>query len=160
MVSSLECAKEWLQNENCIVSYSDIFYDAEIIRKLTDCSSDIAVAYDPNWLKLWQKRFNDPLDDAETFRLTVDQRLAEIGKKPNSIDEISGQYMGLIRYSPIGWTEVERIRSELIPFERDCMHMTGLLQKIIEANLVPIHAVPCDEEWGEIDSADDLKAYL
>jgi L-glutamine-phosphate cytidylyltransferase len=160
MVSSLEFAKEWLQNEICIVSYSDIFYNAKIVRTLIDCSADIAVAFDPNWLKIWQKRFNDPLDDAETFQFTDDLMLNEIGKKPNSIDEINGQYMGLIRYSPKGWAEVEHIRSQLMPLERDHMHMTGLLQKVIEANLVPIQAVPCDEEWGEIDSVDDLKAYL
>jgi len=160
MVTSLECAKEWLKTDVCIVSYSDIFYSTEIVRALMDCSADIAVAYDPNWLKLWQKRFNNPLDDAETFRFTENQKLTEIGNKPNSIDEINGQYMGLIRYSPAGWSEVERIRSQMVSVEKDRMHMTGLLQKVIDANLVSIQALPCFEEWGEIDSADDLNAYL
>ena len=34
MVSSLSYASVWLENEPCIVSYSDIFYDAEAIQLL------------------------------------------------------------------------------------------------------------------------------
>lgn len=39
------------------------------------------------------------------------------------------------------------------------MHMTGTLQKVIEAGVVPVYAVPYEAEWGEVDSADDLAAY-
>ena len=34
MVSSLACAYEWLEAEPCIVSYSDIFYDATAVTSL------------------------------------------------------------------------------------------------------------------------------
>lgn len=159
MVSSLACAQEWLQSEPCIVSYSDIFYDAKAVVSLMECSGNIAVTYDPNWLKLWEKRFGDPLLDAETFRLHTDQTLAEIGNKPKSVNEVQGQYMGLLRYTPEGWAEVLRIRAQIMPIECDRMHMTGTLQRVIEAGVVPVYAVPCEAEWGEVDSADDLAAY-
>jgi len=159
MVSSLACAQEWLQSEPCIVSYSDIFYDAKAVVSLMECSGNIAVTYDPNWLKLWEKRFGDPLLDAETFRLNTDQTLAEIGNKPKSVNEVQGQYMGLLRYTPEGWAEVLRIRAQIMPIECDRMHMTGTLQRVIEAGVVPVYAVPCEAEWGEVDSADDLAAY-
>jgi hypothetical protein len=42
--------------------------------------------------------------------------------------------------------------------ESDRMHMTGTLQKVIDAAIVPVQAVPYEAEWGEIDSADDLAA--
>ena len=159
MVSSLACAQEWLQSEPCIVSYSDIFYDAKAVVSLMKCSAKIAVTYDPNWLTLWEKRFGDPLLDAETFRLNTDQTLAEIGNKPKLVSEVQGQYMGLLRYTPEGWSEVLRIRAQMTPAECDRMHMTGTLQKVIEAGVVPVQAVPYEAEWGEIDSADDLAAY-
>ena len=159
MVSSLACAQEWLLTEPCIVSYSDIFYDAKAVFSLMKCQADIAVTYDPNWLELWEKRFGDPLLDAETFRLNTDQTLAEIGNKPKSVNEVQGQYMGLLRYTPEGWAEVLRIRAKMTPTECDRMHMTGTLQKVIEAGVVPVHAVPYEAEWGEVDSADDLAAY-
>lgn len=160
MVSSLACAEDWLQGEPCIVSYSDIFFEPEAVRLLIRSSASLAITYDPNWLALWQKRFENPLLDAETFRLNSDLTLAEIGKKPKSVDAVQGQYMGLLRYTPKGWAEIVRIRNQLEPDERDRLHMTGLLQKVIDAALMPIEAISFNGEWGEVDSADDLAVYL
>lgn len=159
MVSSLAYAQEWLQAEPCIVSYSDIFYDASAVESLMASTAKLAVTYDPHWLKLWEKRFGDPLLDAETFRLQADGTLAEIGNKPQSVDEVQGQYMGLLRFTPAGWAEVVRIRTGLTSAECDRMHMTGTLQKVIEAARVPIAAIPYVGAWGEVDSAEDLETY-
>lgn len=159
MVSSLACAQEWLQAEPCIVSYSDIFYEASAVESLMESQASLAVTYDPHWLKLWEKRFGDPLLDAETFRLKADGSLAEIGNKPQSVGEVQGQYMGLLRFTPAGWAEVVRIRSGLTSAECDRMHMTGTLQKVIEAGRMPVAAVPYEKPWGEVDSLDDLTKY-
>ena len=159
MVSSLACAEEWLQSEACIVSYSDIFYSSSAVKSLMDSMADLAVTYDPNWLKLWTQRFGDPLLDAETFCLKPDGSLAEIGNKPKTAEEVQGQYMGLLRFTPKGWAEIQRIRSALASVERDQMHMTGTLQKVIIENQIPIKAIPYELSWGEIDSAEDLKVY-
>ena len=70
MVSSLACANEWLSNSPCIVSYSDIFYESLAVKSLMAISASIAITYDPNWITLWSKRFNNPLLDAETFSLS------------------------------------------------------------------------------------------
>ena len=80
MVSSLACAEAWLNQETCIVSYSDIFYSPTAVQSLMSCNASLAVTYDPKWLELWKLRFGDPLLDAETFRLTPENTLAEIGK--------------------------------------------------------------------------------
>lgn len=159
MVSSLSCAREWLEAEPCIVSYSDIFYDASAVTSLMLSNASLAVTYDPQWLKLWEKRFGDPLLDAETFRLNDKGVLTEIGNKPATVDEVQGQYMGLLRFTPEGWREVVRIRDELSSIDCDKMHMTGTLQRIIEAGRLSIAAIPYQGEWGEVDNAEDLGAY-
>lgn len=159
MVSSLACAQEWLQTEPCIVSYSDIFYEASAVESLMESNADLAVTYDPHWLELWEKRFGDPLLDAETFRLSPDGTLAEIGNKPQSVQEVQGQYMGLLRFTPTGWAELVRIRSGLTSAECDRMHMTGTLQKVIKAGRVPVAALRYEKPWGEVDSVDDLRQY-
>lgn len=159
MVNSLACAAEWLDVEPCVVSYSDIFYDAPAIKALMNCQASLAITYDPNWRQLWEKRFKNPLVDAETFRMNADGTLAEIGNTPRSISEIEGQYMGLLRFTPRGWSEVVRLRSELTPEQCDQMHMTGTLQKVLDAGRVPVVALPYVGKWGEIDSIDDLDLY-
>lgn len=106
MVASLMQASPLLQNEACIISYADIFYPAETIRRLSSAPYDIAISYDPDWLRLWSVRFEDPLSDAETFRLAPDGRVIEIGSKTKKLADIQGQYMGLLKFTPRGWNTV------------------------------------------------------
>lgn len=160
MVSSLACAHDWLEAEPCIVSYSDIFYSPTAVKSLMDCHASLAVTYDPNWLELWTKRFGDPLLDAETFRLTPERTLAEIGNKPKSVTEVQGQYMGLLRFTPEGWAEVVQIRSGLTSEQCDKMHLTGTLQLVIEADRTVISALAYEGVWSEFDSQSDIVNYL
>jgi len=158
MVSSLAYAEAWLNEAPCIVSYSDIFFAAPAVESLMDSNASLAVTYDPNWRVLWEKRFGDPLLDAETFRLNIDGTLAEIGNKPKSVNDVEGQYMGLLRFTPAGWHEIVRIRDGLNSLECDTMHMTGTLQKVIEAGHIRVSAIPYFDSWGEVDSVQDLAA--
>jgi len=157
MVSSLACASEWLETGPCLVSYSDIYYRATAVLSLMNCAASLAVTYDTNWRSLWAARFDDPLLDAETFRLNPNGTLAEIGNRPRTIDEVEGQYMGLLRFTEQGWNEVARVRAAMPARERDAMHMTGTLQKIIEFGRLQVFAVPYQGAWGEFDSPDDLR---
>ena len=159
MVVSLGCADEWLSKGPCVVTYSDIFYDASAVRSLRDCDAPLAVTYDPRWRALWERRFADPLTDAETLRLHPDGTLAEIGNRPTTLQPIEGQYMGVLRFEPAGWAEVARIRESLPPAERDRMDMTNALQRVIAARRVAVTAVPYEGEWGEVDSPRDLSLY-
>lgn len=159
MVSSLACAEEWLNSEPCIVSYSDIFYEANAVRSLMRSQAPLALTYDPDWVVLWESRFGDPLLDAETFRINLDGTLMEIGSKPKSVNEVEGQYMGLLRFTPEGWAEIKRIRGGLTQEKSDKMHMTGTLQMVIEAGRIPIYALPYKGGWGEVDSTEDLMLY-
>ena len=61
MVTSLQKASTWLERESCIVSYSDIVYSSGTVRALQATTGDIVISYDPNWLALWQLRFEQPL---------------------------------------------------------------------------------------------------
>lgn len=159
MVSSLACAGDWVENSACIVSYSDIFYSPVAVQSLIASEATLAVTYDPNWLALWTQRFGDPLLDAETFRLSASGTLAEIGNKPKSTNDVQGQYMGLLRFTPEGWAEVVRLRSGQTPEQRDKVHMTNTLQQVIEAGRVPIQALAYTGAWGEVDSGEDLALY-
>lgn len=159
MVRSLEAAQEWLEMDTCIVSYSDIYYDTSAVRSLIDCDAQLAVTYDPKWLSLWTQRFGDPLRDAETFRLSSGGCLIEIGQKPRTVDEVEGQYMGLLRFTPEGWAHAVRLRRSLADDGFDSMHMTGMLQMLIERESLAISAVAYSGEWGEFDSPTDLDQF-
>ncbi|MDH3972685.1 MAG: phosphocholine cytidylyltransferase family protein [Deltaproteobacteria bacterium] len=158
MVMSLTCAEEWLDNGTCIVSYSDIVYSADTISLLSKKEGDIVITYDKEWLKLWQKRFENPLSDAETFRIDKRGVLVEIGNRAKSLDEIEGQYMGLLKFTSRGWQQVKGYLSTLNQEECDRLDMTGLLNRLIERKII-IDTVPINEWWYEVDSEKDLKIY-
>lgn len=159
MVSSLESAGAWLSETPVVVSYSDIFYDSDAVTLLMGAEVDLAVTYDPNWLSIWSRRFENPLDDAETFRLGSDGYLEEIGGRPKSLDEIQGQYMGLLRISPFAWQKILELRDGMPLAERNRMHMTGTLRRLLEGAVLPIKGLAYPGRWGEVDSESDLDAY-
>ena len=158
MVASLACAADWLKDGPLLVSYSDIFYQAEAVRALMAAKAEIAITYDPLWLGLWSKRFADPLVDAETFRLSPGGHLLEIGARPTSLEQVQGQYMGLLRFTPAGWAEIEALRSALPNQSRDRLDMTGMLRLLLDRGMV-IDAVSAPWLWGEVDSEADLAVY-
>ena len=153
MVASLLCAQSWLDQYDCIISYSDIFYQAQIVSDLITQSHPFVIAYDPNWFELWSKRFENPLLDAESFSLDSEHFLIHIGKKNVNLDEINGQYMGLLKIDRGLFTQY--IQQLTIDFNK--IDMTSLLSLII--NKEKILCVPNTQRWGEVDSVSDLDIY-
>lgn len=158
MVVSLSCASEWLSSEPCVVSYGDVVCSASTVRTLAQSASELAIAYDVNWLRLWQARFDDPLTDAETFTLNGYGGLASIGHKPTTVEEVRGQYMGLLKFTPSGWARVSRYLDSLTPGAVDRLDMTGLLSSLLVDGM-RIDAVPTSDRWFEVDTARDLELY-
>ena len=158
MVMSLATAAAWLRAGPVIVSYADIFYRGELVRGLVKAPGSLVVTYDRAWRGLWTRRFADPLADAETFRIDAAGKLLEIGAKTASIEEIQGQYMGLLKFMPSAWSAVETLLASLDPPVRDRLDMTGLLRRLLEKKL-SIGTFGTDGQWGEIDNPGDVELY-
>lgn len=163
MVSSLFCAGDWLEGD-VIVSYGDIVYRERVLKALLAEESQLAITIDRQWRQLWEWRMEDPLADAETLKLNDRGQIVELGKKPRHLDDIQGQYMGLIRWRPEATRKIKAFYDELDRSasydgkDFDNMYMTSFLQQIIDG-LMPAKAVPVDGGWVEVDSLEDLKAY-
>jgi choline kinase len=157
MVQTLACAAAWLAEAPCVVSYSDIVYSAETVHRLVADPAALAIAYDPDWLPLWSKRFAHPLDDAESFNRHADGSLADIGRRVERLEEINGQYVGLLKFTPDSWRAVSTYLSELGP-AADKLDMTSLLRAGL-ARGWRIATVPVAGTWGEVDAASDLAIY-
>jgi L-glutamine-phosphate cytidylyltransferase len=158
MVVSLGAAAAWLRAEPVVVSYGDIFYPGDLVRRLAASPGELVIAYDRDWRALWSRRFADPLSDAETFRIDPSGRLLEIGGKTADFADIEGQYMGLLKFTPAAWRRVEETLAALEPAIRDRLDMTGLLRRLLAQGL-PIMTVATNGQWGEVDNADDLALY-
>ena len=110
MFYSLFCADKLLKKRPFIILYSDIIYSKNIIDKMLKEKSNLSVAYDPNWKKLWKKRFKKPELDAENFFVDKRNIIREIGNKikKEDIKKINGQYMGIIKIYPKAWSLIKQ----------------------------------------------------
>ena len=158
MVMSLLKADSWLQDNTCIISYSDIVYSADSVLRLKMIKGDIGITYDKNWFSLWNARFNDPLSDAETFKIDNQGFLIEIGDKPKTHEEIQGQFMGLLKITPSGWEKINEVINQYSEKKKFKMDVTSLLQKLIEHG-IRVSTIPIRDAWYEVDNEDDLAYY-
>lgn len=159
MVATLMRAAPWLTTDDCIVSYADIVYTSKAIELLRSSTADIAITYHTKFLDLWKDRFDNPLDDIETFKLDGDSNLVEIGRKAKALNEIEGQYMGLLKFTPEGWLTISRaLASNDLPKGLERIDMTGLLSFMLLKG-VTIKAIAYDEIFLEVDNPDDLALY-
>ena len=154
MVTTLLMAANWLSHHECVVSYSDIFYSPGTMGRLLDVDADIAITYDPDWLVLWQLRFEDPLSDAETFKIDTNGHLVDIGDRTDNLTDIDGQYMGLIKFRPAGWAIAETLIARMSSEKISKIDMTSFLKIILKFH--HIQTIPCTGVWGEIDTEHDL----
>lgn len=165
MVKTMFLAMElYKKKEDLIVSYGDIIYQKNNLKKLLSCNTQIAVMTDLNWKSLWSLRFKNPLIDAESLRLDKEGNIIEIGKKTQNYENIQGQYTGLIKLRG-------DIIKDLINFYKkmdkkktyfnkkfDDIFMTDFLQILID-NGYKVKSVPVKSGWLEIDTISDLNLY-
>jgi len=155
MVASLFCVPPSLNST--IISYSDIVYNAEHIKKLNASEHDITITADKYWEELWRLRFENPLEDAETFK-SKNGKLLEIGGKTNNITDIEAQYMGLIKTSPKGWKEMFDLYQTYPIEKRNRMDMTSMLNALLKKN-ISINVIIVKGKWVEADNYSDILAY-
>lgn len=164
MVWTLFCAEDELEGD-VIVSYGDIVYSRNILKELLNSTADIAVTIDKDWESYWRARNDNPLDDAETLKLGKEGLIIEIGKKPKSLDEIEGQYMGLMKFSAAGIRQIKSVyhdaqkSGKLLGKPTENAYMTDLLQAIIQTGK-PISSVPIRGNWIEVDTVEDLQSNV
>lgn len=152
MVMSLMCARSVFDTP-VVVSYADIVYGKDIVANLVNDNRDIVVAYDIFWRELWEQRFDDPLADAESFRIDSSGKIWEIGESVLNIEDVQGQYMGLLRFSPaaLGW--LQRFVADY-PNKAQKMDMTTLLRSMIGAGR-DVYGSVVRGGWCEIDTPTD-----
>ena len=161
MVMTLWCAKDELDDE-VIISYGDIVYNEEVLRSIITAPYEISVVADLNWQKYWQKRFADPLKDAEAFKMDTQGKISVIGQVPEKISDIDAGYIGLIKFKGKG---IDIFKQSFLqaqsannawgsqrPFEK--AYMTDMLQGLVNEGQ-DVYAVKIKGGWLEIDSKDD-----
>ena len=169
MVETLFCANNELEGD-VIISYGDIIYERKILKELINSEDDITIVIDNKWKKYWNKRFDNPLNDAESLKINANGDIIEIGQKINDIRDVQGQYIGLMKFNSNGVEILKKFYSESkkkskngknvlnsnIPFEK--LYMTDLLQGLINSGHL-LKPLIINGGWLELDSITDYELY-
>lgn len=155
MVFSLLQAASDLEASDCLISYSDIFYEANDLDRLSKTEGDFIVGYDPNWLEKWELRFDDVFEDAEKF-IHKGNDLLEIGGRLSDLSQATGQYVGLIKVTRQGWMSIASLLKQLSKERLYQLDMTSLISLVIKNGVCKVSVLPIKGICGEVDSVKDL----
>jgi choline kinase len=167
MVSSLYVLKDLFDgSSDIVISYGDIIFDDVVLKKLlSNKGNEVSMVYDLNWLKLWSERMEEPLSDAESFKIGADNCVKELGKKVNHEADVEGQYIGLIHvcknFALNFFQLYESLKGSSQLFDGkdfDNMYMTSYLQMQIDQG-TEIKGVAIKGGWVEVDSVEDKDTY-
>ena len=153
-----------LRQKYVYLSYGDIVLCREAIDALEQSSGDFNVVVDDLWESLWSLRMNDYLNDVETLKLDGD-KIFEIGQKPESMSDINGQYIGVMKVKRELLVQLlndykrmldKEIAEDQVKIKN--MYMTDFIQNYIETGGY-VKSVLIEGGWLEVDTLEDLRVY-
>ena len=103
----------------------------------------------------------NPLEDAESLRLNNKGEIIELGKKVSHLDDIQGQYIGIVKIRKDFVRNFIDFYNKLDRYKLydgnnfNNMYMTSFLQKITD-DLVPLKPIFINNGWMEVDEPSDL----
>ena len=154
-------------DDDMVVSYSDILFEEQMLRKMMESREDFSVAVDDNWKAYWQKRYGTVDFDAESLSIGKDGSITELGLENPPLENIDARYIGLLKFSKKGLEEVKKIINaayrdyEDKPWKQSGKtvrkaYMTDLLQAVIESGHL-VKAERFQNGWLEFDTNEDYE---
>ncbi len=165
ILGSLMSASDELEGD-VVISYSDIWYEESVLKKLLRSTKDIVIGVDIDWKDYYEGRKEHPIEEAENVIFDSDNRVVKIGKIGASGVEVHGEFIGMIKLTARGcaiFKEHYRRAQQLSgikPFQRAKefykAYLTDLLQDMADLG-VPIYCEIIGSKWKEIDTIEDLQ---
>lgn len=158
-----------------IISYSDIWFNEDVLKSLMNANRDISIVTDIEWKKGYQGRSDaHPLSEAENA-IIKNGEIVEVGKGLASKinldnDIIDSEFIGLWKLTPKGirdfidvFDEVNSTLDFYSPFQRanewQKSYITDLFQEMIDRNYT-VSPVLVRQGWKEFDTIDDYSRQL
>ena len=163
-LGSLMSAKKEIDSD-IIILFADIIFDDTILSKILESKSDISIAVDMDWERVYTSRTDNSFDAADKVRFEQGN-VSRIFKNMTEEDkkfEI-GEFIGLMKLSKNGSKQLvdcyEKIHTHEGKFHdaqsMEKAKLIDLLQELIE-NKIKIDAIPITGKWYEIDTEQDLE---
>ena len=169
ILHSLMCARDYL-SDGVICSYSDIWFEPDVLRKLCDTPGDIVAAVDVDWEPYYEGRSEHTLSEAENVFLDERKNIHRIGKHLRPEDAghfICGEYLGLWRMGKTGagcflnlFNQLDNAFTARSPFQNAAewqkAYITDIFQEMIDRG-GRITSSLIRRQWAELDTQQDIE---
>lgn len=162
ILGSLMEAKNYL-NSDVVILYSDILFEKEIITEILESQSDISIAVDMNWEKMYDGRTQHPKNEAENVQIE-NKKIVKIKKNLTNSNKDVGEFLGILKLTTKGCKILVEIHNELINYHKTKFHeapsiskayITDMIQELIDRD-VRVEPILITGKWCEIDTEEDL----
>ena len=150
ILASLMSAEDCME-EGFVVTYADILYRSDVVRRAIDHPGDRVLCVDTDWRSRYAERSQHPEEDAEKV-IAEGDRILRVNRTLDA-DTAHGEYIGVARFSRAGAQSL-----------RDAYHdarlsgkayLIHLYEDMLEAGLT-FHMVTTDGQYMEIDTEKDF----
>ena len=165
ILHSLFAAEQELDGE-VLVSYSDIWYEEAVVKRLLRCEKEIALGVDIDWKEYYLGRKEHPIEEAENVIFNSSNEVLKIGKIGAGKEEVHGEFIGMMKLTRRGCEILKRHYHQAKqlydgkPFQRAQSfrqaYLTDLLQEMADLG-VPVHCEIIGSGWKEIDTIEDFR---
>jgi L-glutamine-phosphate cytidylyltransferase len=160
---------EKIINGNIVVSYSDILFDSNVVKRLLTSDHDISVVVDIDWKGYYMNRKDHPLSEAENVIFDSNNQILKIGKIGTQKEEVHGEFIGMIKLTNRG-AEIFKENFHRVkklywnkPFQRAATfqkaYLTDMIQELVDIG-IKVHCVIIERGWKEIDTVEDYQKAL
>jgi choline kinase len=149
-------------------TYADIVYRPDTVERLRRAAGDVVIVVDRAWRTRYRDRNRAQLEDAEKV-VAAGGQVRWIGKDIPLDAEITGEFIGLARFSERGAAWLRRTYGALIETYRNrpyrgrrdlhAANLSDLLQELVEQGLT-VDVVTIDGEYAELDAPSDLAQFV
>ena len=158
--------------EDLFVTYSDIIFKEEVLKKLVTTDGNISLVIDKSWESIYVDRNNHGVEEAEKVISDEQGRIIKIGKDIESEHNLSFttcEFIGLWKLSPIGAQDFlnhfEKLNEKLSltdPFQNtkewQKSYITDMFQYLINEG-IEIQSVTISNGWREFDTVEDFENF-
>jgi choline kinase len=163
LLKSLFCAEAEM-DDDILVSYSDIIYSSDTVKKLIASREDISLTVDVGWAQTYDGRNQHPTSEAELVKVE-DGNVVKIGKGIIDPEEAHGEFIGLAKFTKSAAEDLKATYHRVLktspdmPFQRaaslEQAYIADILQELVDTGSV-VKTVDINGGWIEIDTPQDL----
>tara|TARA_A100001011_G_C14281939_1_gene831991 strand:+ start:1472 stop:2212 length:741 start_codon:yes stop_codon:yes gene_type:complete len=164
ILESLFCAKKAIKG-NCLISYSDIIFKKNIVKKLIKSKASISILVDTDWKKIYRGRTQHPISQAENVYFDKNLILKNVGKNLKE-KESNGEFIGMLKLNSEGVKIFKHYyKKAKSNFKKNNFYnaktikkayLTDFFQYLI-SNKKKIKCILIKKNWMEIDTVQDYK---